>query len=390
MRLLHTADWHLGRLLRGERLLEEQAYLLEQLIALARSERPDAVIIAGDLYDRSIPPPEAVKLLDHTLAELVLGLKLPVIAIAGNHDSPERLGFGARLLSVQQLHVTGTVQGITKPVMLTDEHGPVAFFSLPYAEPPVVRSYTGLALVQDHDSAMRALIAKACAARRDDVRNVLIGHAFVAGGEECTDSERPLAVGGAEYVAPESFAAFSYAALGHLHRPQAMLEGKVHYSGSLMKYSFAETNHGKSVTMVTLDANGLSRAERIPLTPRRDLRCREGYFADLMRNPRAEDTRDYLEITLLDQGPVLDAASRLRDVYPHLLSLRRKTTEAEDKLHRVRGDARERTALDLFSEFFKEVTTEPLSGPQSQELQAVLDHMNREERESEVRREAIA
>jgi DNA repair protein SbcD/Mre11 len=216
VRFLHTADWHLGRYLHGTSLLDDQAHVLETFVELARSEHVDAVVIAGDVYDRAVPPADAVSLLDDVLSRLVVGAGIPVIVIAGNHDSAERIGFGGRIFERQRLLLRGALDKLD-PVVLTDKHGEVAFHPLPYAEPTFVRALPGAEAVTDHQSAMSRMVGLLRAQRKAGQRNVLVGHAFVAGGSE-SESERPLSVGGSGMVAVDTFDGFDFVALGHLHR----------------------------------------------------------------------------------------------------------------------------------------------------------------------------
>ena len=272
MRFLHTADWHLGRSFHNVSLIEDQAHVLRQLVDLAKDAEVDAVIVAGDVYDRAVPPPDAVSLLSDVLGELALGLGIPVIMIAGNHDSAERLNFGAQLLARSRCHIFGRLGAQPDHVVLEDAHGPVHVLGLPYAEPSVVRERTGADL-HTHDAAMAHLAAAAAANVPEAERSILVAHCFVAGGSE-SESERPLSVGGAGNVSAAAFEPFAYTALGHLHRPQAA-GPNARYSGSLLKYSFSEVDHEKSVSLVELDAAGAATVEEVSLTPRRDMRLIE-------------------------------------------------------------------------------------------------------------------
>jgi exonuclease SbcD len=342
MRILHTADWHLGRILGNHSLLDDQAYILRQFIDLAVETRPDAIVIAGDLYDRSVPPADAVTLLDDTLHELTDRCAAPVIAISGNHDSQQRLDFGARLLRHRGLHLFGSV-GSAGVVQVGD----TAFVAAPFAEPAAVRSafaeYTG----QDHHSALAFLLERL---RPAAGQAVAIAHAFVAGGAE-SDSERPLSVGTAGQVGVQVFAGFAYAALGHLHRPQTL--GNARYSGSLLKYSPSEADQKKSVTLVDLQGG----VEEIVLSPRRDLRCVTGAFDDLLRQPASED---YLYFTLTDSGLIPNAAQRLREVYPQFLGL-------ELRQAREAGEARvgkSASPMEMFAGFWEHVAGEAATDAQ--------------------------
>ena len=342
--------------------------------------------MAGDVYDRAVPPPEAVELLDEVLSRLVIDLKVPVVLIAGNHDSPGRLNFGSRLLAGRRLYVTGNLAKTCEPLVLNDGHGPVHFYAVPYAEPAVVRACLGCDGAGDHDSAMRAVLDTIRAVHPKGARAVLIAHAFVAGGTGC-ESERPLSVGGAGMVDPGCFDGFHYVALGHLHKPQALSGGSLRYSGSLLKYSFDEAAGAKSVHVVDMDGDGVCRCETIALAPRRDVRRVEGMMADLMSGTAdAGPKDDYLEVTLLDPGPVLDAIGRLRNVYPNVMSVRRPEKPAAAGA----GDGNGQTtasvrALDetaLFKAFYSHVCGAVLSAEQETVYAGVVEEMHRRERES--------
>ena len=293
MRLIHTADWHLGRLFHNVHLTRDQEHVLEQLVELARDVRPDAVIVAGDLYDRAVPPTEAVDLLDHVLTELVDGLGVPVVAIAGNHDSAVRVGFASTLLRERGLHLVGELPQAASPIVLRDEHGPVRICALPFADPAEARHVYGDEAIHDQQAVAAAGVRQALAATAPDERRVLVAHAFVAGGLE-SESERPLSVGGAQQVPAGMLAGFDYVALGHLHRPQTCGSETTRYAGSLLKYSFAEAAHDKSVCVVEIGPRGSApgeagragraavAVETVALSPRRDVRRLEGTLAELL------------------------------------------------------------------------------------------------------------
>ena len=380
MRLLHTADWHLGRSFHNVSLIEDQAHVLRQLVDLAREAEVDAVIVAGDVYDRAVPPPDAVRLLDETLAELAMGLGIPVIMIAGNHDSAERLNFGSRLLARARCHIFGRLGATPERVVLEDDHGPVHILGLPYAEPSIVRERTGAEDVHTHDAAMACLAAAAADQVPEAERSILVAHCFVAGGGE-SDSERPLSVGGAGSVSSAAFKPFDYTALGHLHRPQSA-GPNARYSGSLLKYSFSEVGHEKSVSLVELDAAGAVSVEAVALKPRRDMRMIEGAFKDLLAGPgEGESADDYLLVRLTDTQAILDPMGQLRAVYPHVLHLERPALERAAQAPRYRpregqGDP------ELFASFFEQVTGEPISDEQSKAFNQLLEELGHAERET--------
>ena len=353
MRLLHTADWHLGRGLHGASLLEDQAHLLDELVRLARDARPDLVIVAGDVFDRAVPPAEAVELLDDTLCRLVLDLRLPTVLIAGNHDSPTRLAFGARLMEQSRLAVLGEARARTV-LVLDDDWGPVAVCAAPYAEPAVVRQALACEAA-DHAAALAAQIEalKPCTAPRA----VLVAHLFVDGGEEC-ESERPLSVGGAGRVPLSHLDGFAYVALGHLHRPQCFADGRVRYAGSPFAYSFAEAGQAKSVSLVEIGRDGSALVETVSLSPRRAVRRVEGRLEALLQGPRCDD---YLCVVLEDREALLEPFARLREVYPNLLQIERPFYAPGGAANGGCRACAERGVPELFADFFAQVTGDEMS-----------------------------
>ena len=382
MRFIHTADWHLGRILHQVHLTQDQAAALDQLELLVRESKLDAFLISGDIYDRAVPPPDAVSLLDDFLSRMVLGLKVPVIIIAGNHDSPERLEFGARLHAAGGLHLAGRVPADALFVELHDRSGPVRIYALPYAEPAFVRERLASDEIRDHDCAMRALTDRIRAAHPAAVRSILAAHAFVAGGEE-SESERHLTVGGAGTVSPACFDGFSYAALGHLHRPQSCGGDRIHYAGSLLKYSFSEANQPKSVNVVEMDDCGECSLERIALTPRRDVRRIRGTLKELLNGPACGESReDYIMATLTDTEPVLDAMGKLSAVYPNILHVDRTYLSSGGEGGGTGADRRRLSEGDLFSAFYSQVTGEELTEEGKKTFAETVDALRGREREA--------
>lgn len=364
-------------------LIEDQAFVLDQIVELARSERVDAVLVSGDLYDRAVPPPDAVRLLDDVLSRLVLDLKIPVVAIAGNHDSPDRLSFASGLLSRQSFHLYGWPSRDALPVVLEDRWGTVHFHAVPYAEPPVVRQWLQAGDdVTDHDLAMRACLEPVWLKHPAGQRSVLLAHAFVAGGLESSDSERRLGwVGGAGTVEPGCFEGFDYVALGHLHRPQHVGRREIQYSGSPLKYSFGEADHRKGVNLVELHENGSCNIESVALRPRRDVRVVRGWVADILRNsPDPAEREDYVQVVLLDPGPILDAMTKIRAVYPNVLDL-----NLEHRAKPTSGPATVPSAglsqEDLFQSFYRTVTGGDLNDAERAELRSALDSLSLEAQE---------
>jgi len=384
LRILHTADWHLGRIFHNIHLTEDQAYVLDQFVAIVADTKPDAVLIAGDIYDRAVPPPEAVNLLDDVISRILLDCRVPVIIIAGNHDSPERLGFGDRVLARQNLHVIGQVSATIQPVMLTDQYGPVYFCPLPYAEPALVRERLADEESHSHERALAVLAERTQHSIPKATRRIAVAHAFVAGGMS-SESERPLSIGGIETVSAGIFAPFHYVALGHLHQAQQVGRPEIRYAGSLIKYSFAEANHRKSVAMVDIDAAGNTTVELIPLTPRRDVRHIEGYLADILTGADQDGQKqDYMMVTLKDHGVILDPIGKLRQAYPHILHVGKVEQLLDGRMTASGGDYRRRTEADLFADFFTQVTGQPLAAAETVALERLLTAFHAKEREAAI------
>lgn len=381
MRFIHTSDWHLGRLFHGRHLTEDQAHVLEEFHRVVRDARPDAVVIAGDIYDRAVPPTEAVELLDDTLARLLLDGGVPVILIAGNHDSPERIGFGGKVLARQGLHVAGTLEETVRPVVLRDAYGAVYFVPFTYAEPALVRNLFGNADLIDHDAAMRFLVEARLKLVPAKARKVAIAHAFIAGSLE-SESERPLSVGGSGSVASQVFAPFDYTALGHLHNAQQAGAAKIRYAGSLLKYSFDEARHTKGIHLVELDETGSARVETIHLRPKHDVRKVEGYFDEILTNrERYPVSDDYMMVTLRDQRAILDVHGQLEKIYPNLMQIERPCLHQGGRLDRTREDYRTKSESQLFDGFYRQMTGEALSDAQRAAFAESLDALMAARRE---------
>lgn len=365
MKIIHTADWHIGKSVNQVSLLADQEYALQSLVALLERECPDVLVVAGDVYDRSVPPVEAVELLDRTLTTILLDLNIPVLMIAGNHDSPDRLAFGSKILKNKGLHIAGRLQQTISKVSLRDSHGPVHFYLVPYAPPPVVRDIFARSDVTDHDSAMRAIIDSIRQQWEPTERNVLVTHGFVRGVEaldEC-DSEKPLsltlAIGGTEYVDVRQFDDFSYTALGHLHRFQRAGSERVCYAGSLLKYSFSETQHQKAVAVVELGAGSELTVEAKPLLMLRDMRKIKGGLNELVQPAvsQSENAEDYLHVTLTDEGELLEPMSKLRAVYPNVLGLDFAVRKSGGESKTAAGEGyKQKTKLELFEDFYRDMT----------------------------------
>jgi DNA repair protein SbcD/Mre11 len=381
MKILHTADWHLGKIVNSVHMTEEQADILYQLLDIIRREKPDCVVIAGDLYDRAVPPKEAVDLLNRVLTTLVTDIKVPVLAISGNHDSPERLEFGTEMFRAQQLYIETNLTRSLKPVILHDEHGPVYFHLVPYIEPAEAREFFQDDRINSHQSAMEGITTYIKEHNNMNERHIFVGHAFVAGGMESESEERLSMIGGTPYVDSHLFDDFVYVALGHLHQPQRIMRDEVRYSGSILKYSFSEATHKKSVTMVEIDAEGNCSLETIPLIPKHDMRVVEGYFQDLLDQP-LDAKEDYLHIRLLDKGQIMDPMYKLRKIYPNILRLERvgfSTTKSLLDLQQIRKKQTQ-SHIELFASFYKEITEEEMDERQRAYIETIISGVIAKER----------
>lgn len=365
MKIFHTADWHLGKLVQGVYMTEDQAYILDEFMKEIDRERPDVIIIAGDLYDRAVPPTEAVKLLNDVLERIVLGFKIPVIAIAGNHDSPSRIHFGSSLLKNNGLHLVGNMDMELEPIILEDKHGEVHFHLIPYADPSIVRNLFKDDTIRSHNDAMKKAVEKIREKMDSNARHVAVGHAFVTpyGEKEAntSDSERPLSIGGSEYVEAGVFEPFHYTALGHLHQAHYVLNERIQYAGSLLKYSISEENHKKGFLIVELDDKGDIEIEKRLLIPLRDMRTVEGYIEDILEFPQDED---YVFVRLLNETPVLSPMEKVRSVFPNAMHVERKYYSAFPFVSEETASAKERakmTDMELFRAFYEEVRGEKAS-----------------------------
>jgi exonuclease SbcD len=361
LRVLHSSDWHLGRSLHEESLLDDQAWALEQLLALVRDERPDVLVVAGDIYDRAVPPADAVELLDDVLTRLA-ELGVPAVLIAGNHDSAERLSFGARLLAPRGLHLRGGLQGAAEPIEIA---GKGLVYAVPFVDPDVVRGLEGDEAIRGHAAATERVLGRARAdAAARALPTVLVAHAFVQGAAQTPDSERPIVVGTAGCIPAEIVGGFDYVALGHLHEPQEVSPG-VRYSGSLLKYSFAEAAHEKGAVLVEVE-RGRASPRTIRLGARRDVVRLQGTLRELLRREDlARHEQDLVEVTLDDPDYVLDAKHRLQARFAHVLNVVRRelsVTPGEGAFgQQVAGAGKD--DLKLFESFFETVTG-ALPGPE--------------------------
>ncbi len=374
MKFLHLADLHLGKRVNGFSMLEDQAHILRQILAILDNEQPDGVLIAGDVYDKSVPSVEAVELLDGFLTEL-RARGVPVLLISGNHDSPERLAFGGRVMDSCGIHISPVYDGALAPVTLHDAFGPVHVWLLPFVKPAHVRRWFPDADIESYTDAM----AEAVAHMDIDTaaRNVLVTHQFVTGGTRSGSEE--LSVGGTDNVDSGVFAPFDYVALGHLHGAQHIGRETIRYAGSPLKYSFSEARQHKSVTVVTLGEKGDVQVRTVALTPLRELREIRGSYDDLTARSFYEHTTyrsDYLHLILTDEQDVFDAMSRLRTIYPYLMTLDydNARTRAAGGMS-VPAETERRTPLELFEALYQRQNHRPMSEVQRAYIAQLMEQI---------------
>ncbi|MHA6252334.1 exonuclease SbcCD subunit D [Oceanobacillus sp. CAU 1775] len=358
MKIFHTADWHLGKLVHGVSMTEDQEHVLNNFINIIEEENPDAVIIAGDLYDRAVPPTDAVKLLDNTLETIVLDFQIPVLAIAGNHDSPSRLHFGSSLMKKNGFHVAGHIEEKIEPIILHDQHGEVHFYLIPFCDPSVVRNIYKDDSVRNHNDAQARIIKSINETMDKNVRNIAVAHAFVTPSgvekENTSESERPLSIGGSEYVEAQHYLPFDYVALGHLHQAHYVFDEKIRYAGSPLKYSISEEFHKKGFFSVELDGTGKVEIEKRLLEAKRDMRTVEGYIDDLLKE---EVSDDYVYVQLLDKTPVISPMEKIRSVFPNAMHVERKFYNPLPLANQTneQQDRKKMSDVELFRAFYQEV-----------------------------------
>lgn len=370
MKFLHVSDLHIGKVVNDFSMLEEQRFILDQISGMAVANKVEAVVIAGDIYDRAIPPGEAVTLFDAFLTGLVRA-KIQVVMISGNHDSPERISFGGRLFDAQGVHIAGVAQEALTRVEIEGEEGTTEFVLLPF----IKSAQAGAA---NSAEAVEKLLAryweeeKAARVEAGGYKNrVLVTHYFVtdAGREpELSDSETTIHVGGLDNVDASLFAGFDYVALGHIHKPQQIGDHPVWYAGSLLKYSFGEVMQSKCALLVTMGEEGLAEVRKLPLQPLHDFRKIKGSLKELLEAGQCagEERFDYLQAILTDKGELIDPMGTLRSVYPNMMQIIREEKEltgAGEELTKAGAGTltQRKDALALFEEFYRQVREEPLS-----------------------------
>lgn len=411
MRFLHTADWHLGRIFYGQYLTEDQAHVLEhQFFSILKDEKIDGILLAGDVFDRAVPPIEAIELWDSIITRLAMDYKMPLFVVSGNHDGAERLEVGRSMLGQSGIHIWGSPHHALRPFEFESSDGRVAICPMPFSEPRRIGDALGLnsseskpvdtdmtddtlfSYIDDKDQEAVALnlhnYDQMYQAWSDylykqvpkQMRSIAISHAFVMGGE-VGGSERTLSVGGSEQVSPHVFKDFHYTALGHLHGPQRMGADHIRYSGSPLKYSFDEHEQKKSFTIIDMDTNGKVDISTIPVEAKRDVVILEGYFEDLLNNTALQTKHkdDYVQARLLDTMPIMDGMAKLRQVYHRCMTIElagRIATPVVDM-----GDAvfKELNERELFNQFAETVWKNPLTEREQQYINSVWDRIIKED-----------
>lgn len=365
MRILHTSDWHIGRTFHGVDLLADQTRVLAAIAEVVRERSIDVVVVPGDVYDRSIPSADAVAVCNRGF-EAIRAAGAVIVATSGNHDSPVRLGAGASFAAAGGLHLLTRVGALDAPVVVDDQHGPVAFYGIPYLEPEITRAELGAPEARSHAEILDVAMARVRAdldARRAEapgLRSVLLAHAFVVGGE-ATGSERSISVGGVEMVSAAAFDGIDYVALGHLHSPQTLAEN-VRYSGSPLPYSFGERSHRKAVWLVDVDASGLAGVERVDLPVVRGLSQLTGTLDELLHDESFAAVEDhYVSAVLTDPLRPVDAMRALQARFPYAVHMEWQRPEGNPEL-RYRERVRGRSDLEVAHGFLSDVRSEPGPG----------------------------
>ena len=371
MKLIHLSDLHIGKRVNEVSMIEEQAYILNQVLAAIDAETPGAVLISGDVYDKSIPSAEAVTLFDDFLCRLA-EKQQQVFIISGNHDSAERLAFGGRLMEDKGIHLSPVYNGNIAPITLTDEYGPVHFWLLPFLKPAHVKRFYPDDGIESYTDACRVAVEKMGIEPAE--RNVILVHQFVTGSSTC-DSEE-ISVGGTDNVDAVGFAGFDYVALGHIHGPQNIGSERIRYCGTPLKYSFSEAKHQKSITVVELGEKGSFDLRTIPLTPLHDLREIRGSYDQVTAKSFYENTAvdDYLHITLTDEEDVPEAMARLRVIYPNLMKLTYDNARTRSNAV-IDGavDVRKKSPLQLFGELYEQQNNQPMSEVQNDFMRELIE-----------------
>ena len=378
MKFIHLSDLHIGKRVNEFSMYEDQEYILSEIIKIIDSEKPNAVLIAGDVYDKSIPPSEAVTLFDRFLC-LLSERNLQVFVISGNHDSPERLSFASRLIEKSGVHISPVYNGHIEPFKIEDEYGEVNIYMLPFIKPANVRRFFDDREITSYTDAMNAAISEMNV--NNDDRNILITHQFVTGANR-TESEE-ISVGGTDNVDVSVFDDFDYVALGHLHRPQNCLSERVRYCGTPLKYSFSEAKDKKSVTIVELKEKGSLEVRTADLVPKHEMREIKGQYEELTAKSFYENTTyqtDYVHITLTDEEDIPDGVGKLRTIYHNLMKLDydNKRTRSNAQITGAKN-VEEKSPIELFADFYELQNNQPMSEEQREYISSLIESIWEEE-----------
>ena len=370
MKILHLSDLHFGKRLNNFSLLEDQYHINQQIFKLAEDTHIEAVIIAGDVFDKQIPSAGAIQLFDDFL-NFWAELNLPVFIISGNHDSAERLSFGANIFSNNNIYISPVYNGQITPITLNDAYGKINFYLLPFIKPATVRPFFPDEKVNSYTEAVQTVLKKLPLNKNE--RNILIAHQFVTGAV-LSDSEE-IVIGGLDNIDARIFDSFDYVALGHIHTPQTILRDTIRYCGTLLKYSFSEANQQKSATIVNIKTKGQINIDTYPVKPLHDMRKIKGTYAELSSRQTYinTDTNDYILATLTDEEDIPDAVNRLRSIYPNIMQLNYDNMRTRTSRNIETIDTNTAKApLELFNEFYKLQNNQPLNEIQSQIIQDLI------------------
>ncbi len=378
MRFLHLSDLHLGKRVNEFSMLEDQAYILKEILNIIDEQKVEAVLIAGDIYDKVIPSAEAVRLLDDFLTRLA-ARELPVFLISGNHDSAERVAFGSRLMSSRQIYLSPVFEADVEPVTVSDKYGEINIYMLPFVKPSLVKRVYPEEEIITYQDAVNAAVQHMQI--DTDKRNILLAHQFVTGAARC-DSEE-LSVGGVDDVDASVFDGFDYVALGHLHGPQKIGKETVRYSGTPLKYSFSEATHKKAAVIVDVEEKGTVKIQQIPLVPKHDMREIRGTYMEVTALDFYKDmnTNDYLHITLTDEEDIPDAIGKLRTIYPNIMKLSYDNLRTRAAVT-VRGTAEveEKSPMELLREFYELQNNQPMTDEQEEIARGMMEEIWEDER----------
>lgn len=371
MKIMHLSDLHIGKKVNEYSMLQDQIYILKEILQIIDNEKVETVIIAGDVYDRSLPPNEALELFDEFLYQLS-GRNVNVFVISGNHDSPERISYCGRMMTENKIFLSPVYDGNVKPITLNDDYGEVNFYLLPFVRPADIRRYFPDENIENYTDAVKVAIDNMNVDFNE--RNILVTHQFVTGAE-LSESE-DIIVGGTDNVSGEVFDGFDYVALGHIHREQTVGKDNIRYCGTPLKYSFSEAKHIKSVTILDFNDKGNIEYSKIPLTPFRDMREIRGTYYELTLKSSYEstNTEDYLHITLTDEEDIPDAIGKLRSIYPNIMkldydNLRTRGSGTVDAIENIES----KSPFELFADLFKQQNNQDMSEEQEEIMRNLID-----------------